>query len=199
VHIHPHQQRQTVVILFGAKFNLSLGTVWIGYIFNDESFLYHIFGESTIPTNDSTLPLCKVEETIDLEQVIWTDLTAVCEDNILDLGKASRTHVNSIYIRGILSFSGCRKFNVNCYVDTGASMCLANKNIIPPQFWQKTKELIYGKLADDIIHELNIVAEKIEILIQDKIFIIPTLYQTTTRYDILLGNIFYRLYEPFAQ
>jgi len=61
VHIHPHQQRQTVVILFGAKFNLSLGTVWIGYIFNDESFLYHISGESTIPTNASTLPVCKVK------------------------------------------------------------------------------------------------------------------------------------------
>jgi len=117
----------------------------------------------------------------------------------LDLGKATRTHVNSIYIRGTLSFKGYKRFNVDCYVDTGASMCLANKHVIPPEFWQKTREPIYAKLADDTIHELDIVATKIEILIEDKIFIIPTLYQTESRYDILLGNNFYRLYEPFAQ
>jgi hypothetical protein len=66
-------------------------------------------------------------------------------------------------------------------------------------FGKKTREPIYAKLADDTIHELDIVATKIEILIEDKIFIIPTLYQTESRYDILLGNNFCRLYEPFAQ
>ncbi|KAG6776218.1 hypothetical protein POTOM_019724 [Populus tomentosa] len=151
---------------------------------------------------NDTLPLCKVEETIDLSQVVWTDLTTIPQEKILDLGRVARqtrTHVNSIYIRGTLSFSGYRKFNVDCYVDTGASMCLANKNIIPPQFWTKTPNPIYAKLADDTIHTLDVVAERIEILIQDKIFIIPTLYQTESRYDILLGNNFCRLYEPFAQ
>jgi len=74
-------------------------------------------------------------------------------------------------------------------------MCMANKHIIPEQFWSRTKEPIYAKLADDTIHTLDIV----EILIQDKVFIIPTLYQTTSRFDILLGNNFCRLYEPFAQ
>jgi hypothetical protein len=78
-------------------------------------------------------------------------------------------------------------------------MCLANKHVIPPEFWQKTSEPIYANLADDTIHELDIVATKIEILIEDKIFIIPTLYQTESRYDILLGNNLCRLYEPFAQ
>jgi hypothetical protein len=146
---------------------------------------------------DSPLPLDKIE--VDLNQVVWTDLTKVAQDTILDLSKATRTHVNSIYIRGTLSFKGFKRFNVDCYVDTGASMCLANKHIIPSEFWQKTREPIYAKLADDTIHELDIVAEKIEILIEDKIFIIPTLYQTESRYDILLGNNFCRLYEPFAQ
>jgi len=78
-------------------------------------------------------------------------------------------------------------------------MCLANKHIIPLEFWSRTKNPIYAKLADDTIHELDIVAEKIEILIQDKVFVIPTLYQTEARYDILLGNNFCRLYEPFAE
>jgi len=148
-------------------------------------------------SHDLPLPLCKIE--VDLNQVVWTDLTNIAQDKILDLSKASRTHVNSIYIRGTLSFKGYRRFNVDCYVDTGASMCLANKHVIPLEFWQKTREPIYAKLADDTIHELDIVAEKIEILIEDKIFIIPTLYQTESRYDILLGNNFCRLYEPFAQ
>ena len=143
--------------------------------------------------------LCKVEETLNLSQVKWEDLSKIPLDEIIDLNKASRTHVNSIYIRGTLSFSGYRKYNVDCYVDTGASMCLANKHIIPPNFWVKAKVPIYAKLTDDTIHELNIVAEQINILIQDKIFTIPTLYQTTSRYDILLGNNFCRLYEPFAQ
>lgn len=158
-----------------------------------------------IPTTQNkidALPLCKVEETLDLSQVSWTDLDKIPQEEILDLGRVARqtrTHVNSIYIRGTLSFSGYRKFNVDCYVDTGASMCLANKNIIPPHFWVKSPNPIYAKLADDTIHTLDTVAERIEILIQDKIFIIPTLYQTESRYDILLGNNFCRLYEPFAQ
>jgi hypothetical protein len=78
-------------------------------------------------------------------------------------------------------------------------MCLANKHIIPPNFWVKAKVPIYAKLADDTVQEFDIVAEKIDILIQDKVFTIPSLYQTTSRYDILLGNNFCRLYEPFGQ
>jgi hypothetical protein len=53
---------------------------------------------------DSPLPLCRIE--VDLNQVVWTDLTSIPQDKILDLGKATRTHVNSIYIRGTLSFKG---------------------------------------------------------------------------------------------
>jgi len=143
-------------------------------------------------TPNSTL--CKVETTTD-----YLDETSHLEWIDLDLNKVSRTHVNSIYIRGTLSFSGYRKYNVDCYVDTGASMCLANKHIIPPNFWVKAKIPIYAKLADDTVQEFDIVAEKIDILIQDKVFTIPSLYQTTSRYDILLGNNFCRLYEPFGQ
>ena len=148
----------------------------------------------------STTTLCKVETTIeDTTHLEWIDLSTTNIDENDNLNKVSRTHVNTIYIRGTLSFSGYRKYNVDCYVDTGASMCLGNKHIIPPNFWVKAKVPIYAKLADDTIQEFDIVAERIDILIQDKIFTIPTLYQTTSRYDILLGNNFCRLYEPFGQ
>ena len=49
----------------------------------------------TIP--DDTLPLCKVEETIDLTQVVWTDLQSIKQDKILDLGKvATRAHIELV-------------------------------------------------------------------------------------------------------
>ena len=43
------------------------------------------------------------------------------------------TNPNSIYLSTFLNFKGYKKFRVHCFVDTGASLCLASRFIIPDE------------------------------------------------------------------
>ncbi|GJR94508.1 Orf y [Tanacetum coccineum] len=46
------------------------------------------------------------------------------------------TNPNSIYIQGNLKFKGFKEYKLHCYIDTGASLCLASKYVFPHDLWQ---------------------------------------------------------------
>lgn len=75
--------------------------------------------------------------------------------NILVLNK---TNPNSIYIKGTFSFAGYNKYSLHCYVDTGASMCTANKHVIPPEHWVEAQRPIQARTANDQVIRLDKVA-----------------------------------------
>ncbi|UME39644.1 reverse transcriptase [Pueraria virus A] len=124
------------------------------------------------------------------------DNTSLTENTLCGLNK---TNPNSIYIKGYFYFKGYKKYSLDMYIDTGASMCTANRHVIPEEFWQHAKEPIRARTANDEIMIMDRVAEQIQVQISGVTFVIPTLYQVETTGDITIGNNFCRLYEPFAQ
>lgn len=108
------------------------------------------------------------------------------------------TNPNSIYIPGTLKFEGYKQFNLHCFVDTGATCCIANKNVIPEEHWENAPRVISVKTANGPI-TINKVCKHLYINIADNLFHIPTLYQQNMDIDIILGNNFCQLYEPFIQ
>ncbi|AEL30041.1 polymerase polyprotein [Dahlia common mosaic virus] len=112
---------------------------------------------------------------------------------------ANRTSPNSIYIEGKLSFKGYKMINIHCYVDTGAGLCLASKYIIPEELWENSPNTIQVTVANQEKVYLTKVCKNLNIYIAGEKFTIPTIYQQETGIDILIGNNFCRLYNPFIQ
>jgi hypothetical protein len=109
------------------------------------------------------------------------------------------TNPNSIYIKGKLKFSGYKQIELHCYVDTGASMCVASKYVIPNEHWVNTERPIVVKIANDMKITLSKVCKNLNVLIAGEIFHIPTVYQQESGIDFILGNNFCQLYGPFTQ
>nr|WUF06597.1 reverse transcriptase [Angelica bushy stunt virus] len=105
------------------------------------------------------------------------------------------TNPSSIYIQGTLWFSGYRKISLHCYVDTGASICLANKYVIPPEHWENAERPIKVKTANGII-TIDKVCKNLDMIIAGTSFHIPTAYQQNAGMDFIIGNNFCLLYSP---
>nr|WNO44364.1 Polymerase polyprotein [Dahlia mosaic virus] len=112
---------------------------------------------------------------------------------------ANRTSPNSIYIKAKLSFKGYKKFDLHCYVDTGAGLCLASKHVIPDELWENAPRTIEVTVANQEKVQINKVCKNLILQIVGEKFVIPTIYQQETGIDILLGNNFCQLYNPFIQ
>ncbi|AAM53128.1 ORFV [Mirabilis mosaic virus] len=112
---------------------------------------------------------------------------------------ANKTNPNSIYIEAKVKFKGYQTLSLHCYVDTGASLCLASKHVIPDDFWENAPRSIPVKIANQSSITLNKVCRGLKINIAGNEFFIPTIYQQETGIDILLGNNFCQTYQPFIQ
>jgi len=86
---------------------------------------------------------------------------------------------------------------INAYVDTGATICLADPKI--PLKWKKLNQPLKISVADTSIHEIWYRAEIVEVYIQKYRFIIPSVYKHNSGMDFVLGNNFLKLYHPFTQ
>ncbi|KAJ9562266.1 hypothetical protein OSB04_007426 [Centaurea solstitialis] len=117
----------------------------------------------------------------------------------IELVMPNITNPNSIYIAGKLKFAGYKQIELHCYVDTGASMCVASQYVIPKEHWVNAERPIRAKIADGSIVTINKVCKNLDILIAGEIFHIPTIYQQESDLDFILGNNFLLLYGPFAQ
>nr|KAJ0188708.1 hypothetical protein LSAT_V11C900505850 [Lactuca sativa] len=69
------------------------------------------------------------------------------------------TNPNSIYVSAFLNFKGYKKFRVHCFVDTGASLCLASKFIIPDELWENAPKEISATIANGETIKINKVTE----------------------------------------
>ena len=86
---------------------------------------------------------------------------------------------------------------IEAYIDTWASICIATKALFSK--WEKLEKPLKIQIADGSIHPLNWVATRITLNIQNKLFMVPTVYQQETGLDMIIGNNFLRLYVPFFQ
>nr|APG80689.1 reverse transcriptase [Cauliflower mosaic virus] len=109
------------------------------------------------------------------------------------------TNPNSIYIKGRLYFKGYKKIELHCFVDTGASLCIASKFVIPEEHWVNAERPIMVKIADGSSITISKVCKDIDLIIAGEIFKIPTVYQQESGIDFIIGNNFCQLYEPFIQ
>nr|WNH14479.1 reverse transcriptase [Physostegia virginiana caulimovirus 2] len=142
-----------------------------------------------------------------IHQMMSNSQISFCEEefsqyrlnNFQELLHVNITNPNSIYIEGQFSFEGYRKINIHCYVDTGASLCIASKNVIPPELWENTPKPIQVKIANKEILELDKVCKNLQVKFESKIFTIHTVYQQETGIDLIIGNNFCRYYCPFVQ
>lgn len=110
-----------------------------------------------------------------------------------------RTHPMSTYIKIEMKIKGYHKYHLHAYIDTGASMCVASKHVIPEELWVPAKEPIGVRIADASVVIIDKVAHEVLILIEGEEFYIPTVYQQETGIDFLIGNNFLKLYRPFIQ
>lgn len=116
-----------------------------------------------------------------------------------ELAMSNITNPNSIYIKGKLKFTGYKQIELHCYVDTGASLCIASKHVIPEEHWVNAERPLQVKIANGKTIAITKVCKNLDILIAGEIFHIPTVYQQETGIDFIIGNNFLQLYGPFTQ
>lgn len=109
------------------------------------------------------------------------------------------TNPNSIYVSAFLNFKGYKKFRVHCFVDTGASLCLASKFIIPDELWENAPKEISATIANGETIKINKVCRNINLELSGEHFNVPTIYQQNSGIDIIIGNNFCQVYGPFIQ
>nr|AEB54984.1 polyprotein [Dahlia mosaic virus D10] len=109
------------------------------------------------------------------------------------------TNPNSIYIKGNFFLKGYKTITLHCYVDTGASLCLASKHVIPEDLWENTPKDIKVTIANQETIKLDKVCRNLIVYFSGEPFPIPIIYQQETGIDLLLGNNFCQLYGPFTQ
>ena len=87
--------------------------------------------------------------------------------------------------------------NLLAYIDTGATLCFGGKSI--SRNWErlvKPKEII---VADKSKHQIWFNLRDVSIEIEGYKFFIPTIYLHDSGLDLIIGNNFLKLYEPFTQ
>lgn len=109
------------------------------------------------------------------------------------------TNPNSTYIKVGFRFTGYKAFQLHGYVDTGASTCVASKNIIPEEIWEDVKNPIHVNIANGSSVQIKRVARDIDIYINNTKFRVPKIYEQESGIDFIIGNSFLRKYQPFIQ
>ncbi|GJS69292.1 Orf y [Tanacetum coccineum] len=109
------------------------------------------------------------------------------------------TNPNSIYIQGNLKFKGFKEYRLHCYIDTGASLCLASKYVFPHNLWENSPREIIATIANGDTIKINQVCRNISLKLSGYEFNIPTIYQQDSGIDLILGNNFCQLFGPFVQ
>ncbi|AAW56089.1 polyprotein [Horseradish latent virus] len=109
------------------------------------------------------------------------------------------TNPNSIYIRGRLYFSGYKIVELDCFVDTGASLCIASKHVIPEERWEAAPRKINVKIANESTITLDKICRNLDIIIAGERFHIDVVFQQESGIDFIIGNNFCQEYSPFIQ
>jgi len=78
------------------------------------------------------------------------------------------TNPNSIYINGKIFYKGYKLINLHFYVDTGASLCLASKYVIPDELWENTPREISVTIANEDTISIHWTQDKAKLHSEDK-------------------------------
>lgn len=111
----------------------------------------------------------------------------------------NKTNPNSTYVKVGFAFKGYKTFHLHGYVDTGSSICVASKNIIPPELWIDIDQPIKVNIANNSSIIISRVARDTNIFIEGEKFKVPTIFQQESGMDFIIGNSFCRTYHPFIQ
>lgn len=125
-------------------------------------------------------------------------LPQIQTDEVEEIVMPNITNPNSIYIKGKLKFAGYKQIELHCYVDTGASLCLTSKFVIPEEHWVNAERPMKILIANGSAMTINKVCKNLDIMIAVEKFHIPTVYQQESCMDLILGNNFCQLYGPFT-
>lgn len=85
------------------------------------------------------------------------------------------------------------------YIDTGASLCIIKKQNLPNNLWKRLKRPINIRIADKRVIQITKAAVFLTIVIAERKFILPAVYQFDSGVPMIIGNNFLRLYHPFCQ
>ena len=89
--------------------------------------------------------------------------------------------------------------DVLAYVDTGATLCIAQEKLLPKQYWKKMKSPAHVRIANNKTMQIQYKAVDFVVLIEGRKFLISSIYQRNTGVTMILGNNFLKLYHPFIQ
>lgn len=83
------------------------------------------------------------------------------------------------------------------FIDTGAGLCFGKETI--SQDWVKIDKPIKIIVADKSVHRIEYAVKNKILVIEEKKFPIPTIYLHDSGLDMIIGNNFLKLYNPFCQ
>lgn len=110
----------------------------------------------------------------------------------MNKNKKSRDNPNATFIEVTIENK-----KVFAYVDTGASICFGKRKIL--KNWEKLTKPQKIVIADKSVHKIWYVGRMVPIYINKKKFITPTIYMHDSGIDLIIGNNFLKLYQPFTQ
>nr|WPF45145.1 replicase [Hibiscus soymovirus] len=85
------------------------------------------------------------------------------------------------------------------YLDTGATICLGKTDLLPDRYWIKLEKPIVVRIANGKTISITQKAINLSLLIEGKIFPLPSIYRQNTGLPLIIGNNFLKLYQPFIQ
>lgn len=145
-------------------------------------------------TSRKSIPLLKKNHQTHRMDHLYQKTLIESQENVM----SGITNPNSIYIKGKFKFSGYKIIELDCYVDTGASLCIASKHVIPEEHWDNAERPIKVKIADGSTITITKVCKDLEMQIAGEIFHIAAVYQQESGIDFIIGNNFCQVYEPFV-
>nr|QCH00491.1 polymerase polyprotein [Soybean chlorotic mottle virus] len=89
------------------------------------------------------------------------------------------------------------KRNFLAYIDTGATLCFGKRKI--SNNWETLKNPKEIIIADKSKHYIREAISNVFLKIENKEFLIPIIYLHDSGLDLIIGNNFLKLYQPFIQ
>nr|AGR88238.1 reverse transcriptase [Dahlia mosaic virus] len=165
-------------------------------IFDDYTQVYSLKIYQSSTDSDSSSDISS-SSTVNLRERIYNYEQVHCCQNELLYSNISNS--NFIYIKGNIFLIGYITLTLHCYVDTGRSLCLASKHVIPEDIREETSKDIKVTIINPDTIKLAKVGRNLIVYFSGEPFHIPILYQQETGIPLLLENTFCQLYGPFSQ
>lgn len=113
--------------------------------------------------------------------------------------KIKSINKNNLNIEVKIETEGGELQKIHAYLDNGSNVCLVNKHVITAKEWEVADKPIRLTIADGKEITIEKIIRNLTIYIEEIPFEIPLVYYTDTQHDLIIGNNFFRLYQPYIQ